>query len=108
MLWRAWLPWLVRSCCLTLRCRVNRHGFAAALIRAAAPVEGSVVGVLVLGWGDHPEGGVQAPVVPPVDPAGGGVLDVGEGLAVGRCGRTGVRMHSVLYSPMIDSIRALS
>lgn len=30
-------------------------------------------------WGEHSEGAVEASVVVPVDPAGGGVLDIGEG-----------------------------
>ena len=36
------------------------------------------MGVFELDGGDHAEGAVQASVVVPVDPAGGGVLDVGE------------------------------
>jgi hypothetical protein len=36
--------------------------------------------LLELDWGDHPKGAVQASMVVPIDPAGGGVLDVGEGL----------------------------
>jgi hypothetical protein len=43
-------------------------------------VESSVVGLLELDMGEHAESAVQAAVVVPVDPAGGGVLDVGEGL----------------------------
>ena len=39
-------------------------------------VESRVVGLLELDWGHHPKGGVRAPSVVPVDPAGGGVLDV--------------------------------
>ena len=42
--------------------------------------EGSVVSSLILDRGDHAQGRVQAAVVVPVDPAGGGVLDVGDGL----------------------------
>lgn len=43
-------------------------------------VEGSVVGLFVFGWWDHREGRVESAVVVSVDPAGGGVLDVGDGL----------------------------
>jgi hypothetical protein len=43
-------------------------------------VEGSVVGLLVLDGWDVAQGRVEASVVVPVDPAGGGVLDVGDGL----------------------------
>jgi hypothetical protein len=43
-------------------------------------LQGSVVGLLVFGWGDVAQGAVQAAVVVSVDPACGGVLDVGEGL----------------------------
>lgn len=43
-------------------------------------VESSVVGVLVLCWGEVAEGGMNASLVVPVDPAGRGVLDIGEGL----------------------------
>ena len=38
------------------------------------------MGLFVFGWGDHAKAAVEASVVVPVDPAGGGVLDVGEGL----------------------------
>jgi len=47
-------------------------------MRAAAG--GSVVGLLVLAEGEHPQGAVEASFVVPVHPAGGGVLDVGDGL----------------------------
>lgn len=40
------------------------------------------MGLLVLCWAQHLKAAVQAPVVPPVDPSGGGVHDVAEG-AVG-------------------------
>ena len=43
-------------------------------------VESSVVGGLVLCWGEVAEAGVQASLVVPVDPAGGGVLDLGDRL----------------------------
>ncbi len=39
-------------------------------------VEGCVVGLLELSWGLVAEPTVRAPVVVPVDPAGGGPLDV--------------------------------
>jgi hypothetical protein len=45
----------------------------------------TVAVLLVLGRWDLTEAGVQASVVPPVDPAGGGVLDVDEGLQRGGC-----------------------
>ena len=38
------------------------------------------MGLLELYGGEHPEGAVQAAFVVPVDVAGGGVLDVGDGL----------------------------
>jgi hypothetical protein len=38
------------------------------------------MGLLVLHGRDHAKGRVESAVVVPVDPAGGGVLDVGEGL----------------------------
>ena len=46
-------------------------------------------------------------MVVPVDPAGDGELDVGEGL-VGAWWKTLVAMLSVLNRPMIDSISPLS
>ena len=42
-------------------------------------VEGRVVGVLELFGGQVAEATVQAPVVVPVDPSGGGVFDIGRG-----------------------------
>jgi hypothetical protein len=66
----------------------------------------SVVGLFVPGWGAHVQGAVEASVVPQVDPAGGGVLDVGWVLK-GRWWKMSVPMHSVLYRPMIDSRAAL-
>jgi hypothetical protein len=49
---------------------------------------------------------VEPAVVPPFDPARGGVLDVGEGLV--RPGwKTVVRMYSVLYGPLKDEARKL-
>lgn len=42
-------------------------------------VEGSVVGVFVHCWSEVAEGGVNASLVVPVDPVGGGVPDVGDG-----------------------------
>ena len=36
--------------------------------------------MLVLGWWDHAQGSVEPAVVVPIDPVGGGVFDVGEGL----------------------------
>jgi hypothetical protein len=69
--------------------------------------EGSVVGLLVLDWGEHSEGAVQASVVVPVDPSRGRVLDVGE-CPVRAVVEAVVAIASVLNRPMIDSIRALS
>jgi len=43
-------------------------------------VEGSVVVLLVFDWWDHAEAAVEPSVVVPVDPAGGGVLDIADGL----------------------------
>jgi hypothetical protein len=40
----------------------------------------SVVGGFVFGWRNAADRGVQPPVVVPVDVAGGGQLDVGQGL----------------------------
>lgn len=70
-------------------------------------VERSVVSPFELGGWHHPDAGVAPCVVVPLDPAGCRELDVGEGL-VGPAWKTLVPMHSVLYRPMIDSIRALS
>lgn len=58
---------------------LKRPRFCAAPIRLRLSVEGRVVGLLVLQRGHHLKGGVQASVVVPVDPAGGGVLDLGDG-----------------------------
>jgi hypothetical protein len=69
--------------------------------------EGSVVGLFVLDRGEYPQGAVQTSVVVPIDPPGGGVLDVGDGL-VGAVVEGVVMIASVLNSPMIDSVRALS
>jgi len=41
---------------------LNRLRFSAGLMWLLLRVEGSVVGLLVLSWGDRPEAGVQAPV----------------------------------------------
>ena len=50
---------------------------------------------------------MQPPVVVPVDPAGGGERDVGDG-PVRLFVEDGGAMHSVLNSPMTVAIRALS
>ena len=58
------------------RAALKRPRFSAALMR----VEGRVVGLLVLHRGHRPKAGVEASVVVPIDPAGGGELDIGQGL----------------------------
>jgi len=65
------------------------------------------VGVLELCGGHVVEATVETAVVPPVDPAGRGPLDVGE-VSVGAWWNTVVLMHSVLNSPITVSMRALS
>lgn len=65
------------------------------------------MGLLVLGWGSHAEAGVEPTVVPPVDPAGGRVFDVGDGFE-GPLWKTVVRIASVLNRPISDSMSALS
>ena len=59
--------------------RVKRPRFLPLSYGLRLSVEGRVVGLLVLGGGEVAEATVQAPVVVPVDPAGGGVLDVADG-----------------------------
>ena len=57
---------------------VNRHGFGAVLILAAAPGGGQRFQRSERPRplrGEHPEGGVQAPVVEPVEPGHGRELD---------------------------------
>jgi hypothetical protein len=66
-----------------------------------------VVGLFLLDGWDIADGGVQAPVVPPVDPGHGRVFDVGDGLQ-----SLGVEWPGEdalgLVQPMIDSMRPLS
>lgn len=58
---------------------MNWPGFPAATLWVQALVEGLVVECFELYWGEHSEGAVEASVIEPVDPAGGGLLDIGEG-----------------------------
>ncbi len=68
---------LIRS---TRQVNLIRPTFLPSSCSATDGVEGSVVGLLVLDRGDHSDGAVQSGVFLPVDPGGGGVLDVGQGL----------------------------
>ena len=63
----------------------------------------SVVAGFVFGGWDVPDGAVQPPVAEPVGVLGGGQFDLGEGLP----GPFRL-ISSVLYRPIVDSIRALS
>jgi hypothetical protein len=74
---------------------LNCPRFSAAPIRVGLSVEGCDVGLLELRGRHHPKSAVQAAVVVPVDPAGGGVLDVTDGPVAAKW-KTVVRMHSVL------------
>lgn len=66
----------------SLQCRsLNRPPGSVPLLGGLRrSVECRVVGRLVLVGADHSEATVEAAVVVPVDPAGGGVFDVGDGL----------------------------
>ena len=60
------------------------------------------MGLLVLHWGHHAKGAVQAPVVVPVDPAGGGVVDVAGGsvgAAVEDRGADGLGLAEAVRTP---------
>jgi len=59
---------------------MKRPGSLPFLYGVRLSVESSVVGLLVLDRWDVCQGAVQTPGVVPIDPAGGGVLDVGDGL----------------------------
>lgn len=55
---------------------MNRSGSRAGFILVLLSVEGSVVGVLVLGRWDHSDAGVEPVVVVPGDPGCGREFDV--------------------------------
>src|SRR5919204_4733008 len=55
-------------------------GFVPSSYGLRLRLEGSIVGGLVLGWGAHAKGGVQPPVVVPVDPGHGRELHLRQGL----------------------------
>lgn len=65
-------------------------------------VESRVVGVLKLHGGHHRKGDVQAPVVVPVDPLGGGELDVADGSV-----RAGVKDHGADAFGLVEADHAL-
>lgn len=58
---------------------LKRPNFQLFICGVRLFVESSVMGLLVLDWRDVSQCRVERSVVVPVDPAGGGVLDVGDG-----------------------------
>src|SRR5699024_3584583 len=78
----AWTPWQgIQAAGGFLPSTSTRPELARVLCRyfvGRLSGEGLVVERLELYWGDHPHRAVEAPVVVPVDPAGGRELDVRE------------------------------
>ena len=56
---------------------------------------------------DHAKGSVESSLVVPVDPAGGGVFDVGQCL-VGAVVEEMVRLGVVPASPLTDAVRVVA